>query len=51
MFNQVLNLTAGIIGIAASIGGFGWLIHYAYQDPVNNNKDLKKMEAEDDENN
>ena len=32
MFNQVLNLVAGTMGIAASVGLLKWLIWYAYQD-------------------
>ena len=32
MFNQVLNLVAGTIGMAASFGLFGWLVYYACSD-------------------
>ena len=32
MFTSVLNLVAGTMGIAASVGLLKWLLWYAYED-------------------
>lgn len=50
MFNQVLNLVAGTIGIAASVSVLKFLAFYTFQEPKNFNKDLRQLEEEADKN-
>lgn len=42
MWNEVLNLTAGTIGMATSVGLLTWLTYYAMHTPLN--KELKEYE-------
>jgi hypothetical protein len=45
MWNEVLNLVAGTIGIGISTGLLAWLTYYAFEETPNN----KELEEQDNE--
>ena len=46
MWNEVLNLAAGTVGIATSVGLLTWLAHYAFHTPDNKELNYNKEESE-----
>lgn len=48
MWNEVLNLTVGTVGIATSVGLLTWLTHYAFHTP--NNEELNNNNKESEHN-